>query len=448
MALGGGLYTEQDKIMPGAYHDIHSEQNNDIVLSDRGTVAVAMTLDWQPTDVIRMQNKKNVNYTDKIPQWTRDCRKVFGFDHNAPELINIRELFRHAKEIIIYPLGTAIKASNTFGTATNGGVRGNAIATVVTKNVDDQQAFDVMTYVDLRLVDTQTVKTAAELENTEWVAWKKDAILAETASTPMTGGDNAKPTGEDHMAALTEFEQLRFDELICSAADETTIKLYVEWTIRMNEEYGHWHGLTVYNYLADNNYVTAVKNTVEGGKGPELVYYTGGEQAACPAKEVTDNNNYTGEYVVLEATKNMQELESLLRQGYYLYHKVENVTRVLADNNTLVSYTAEKGPEFSSNQTIRVFFQLAIDSDKIFVNEFLGKAGTNDFDITNFKMRMVALRLKLQSIGAIKNFQSSDLVVTAGEQYDAYYMREYIQPNFCVRKLYTETVVGTKKRGE
>ncbi|HCA71377.1 MAG TPA: phage tail protein, partial [Ruminococcaceae bacterium] len=48
MALGGGTFTAQDKVLPGAYINFVSAAQASTMLSDRGIVAMPLQLDWGP----------------------------------------------------------------------------------------------------------------------------------------------------------------------------------------------------------------------------------------------------------------------------------------------------------------------------------------------------------------------------------------------------------------
>ena len=53
------------------------------------------------------------------------------------------------------------------------GTRGNDIKTAVSANIDDESAFDVITYLGTDKVDTQTVKTAAELKDSDFCRFQQ-----------------------------------------------------------------------------------------------------------------------------------------------------------------------------------------------------------------------------------------------------------------------------------
>lgn len=442
MAFGGGLYTTQNKILPGAYFKFRSAPSANVTFSERGIVAVPMVLNWQPDEMIYMENLEQVDVTSNTAQWARDCKKVFGYNEGDSELAYIREIFANASQVFIYPLGSATKATCTYGTAKNGGVRGNDISLVISKNVDNPAKFDVITKVALETVDTQTVASAKDLVDNDFVVWKKDATLAVSASTVFEGGANVKATGTDYQKALDAFENIAFNILICPVADDETKAIFAAWTKRMNEQVGHYCQMVVYDYAADSEYVINVGNAVEGDNPAALTYYVGGEQAGCPVQSVCDNNTYLGELTIKPAATTQKDLATAMQAGKYVYHQVGQEWRVLADNNSLTSFTADKDEAFSRNQTMRVLQQRANDCTEIFVNDFLGKAGTTDLDRANYKMRIVAHAEYLQSIGAIRNYDSKDTVVEAGDAVDSYHVVESLQPNYAVRKIYHDITVA------
>ena len=46
MALGGGIWTRQDKILPGTYVTFSNAKRANASLSSRGVVALPIFLDW------------------------------------------------------------------------------------------------------------------------------------------------------------------------------------------------------------------------------------------------------------------------------------------------------------------------------------------------------------------------------------------------------------------
>ena len=52
MALGGGTFLTQNKVLPGAYINFISTAKASAILSERGYGAVALELDWGPENEI------------------------------------------------------------------------------------------------------------------------------------------------------------------------------------------------------------------------------------------------------------------------------------------------------------------------------------------------------------------------------------------------------------
>lgn len=143
-----------------------------------------------------------------------DSLSILGYSYTADEMKNIREVFRNAKKLFLYRLnGSGVKASNDYGTAKYAGTRGNGIKIVISTNVDDESAFDVITYLDTDKIDTQTVKTASELADNAFVVFNKLAELATTAGTPMTGGTNSEVTGTSYQTFLDAAEGVAFNTM-------------------------------------------------------------------------------------------------------------------------------------------------------------------------------------------------------------------------------------------
>ena len=196
MSYGGGTWTSQNKVLPGAYINVVSAEKVDASLSDRGIVAIPMELKWG-AEIIEIEAE----------DFQPDSVSVFGYLFDADELINVREALKKAQKLIVYRLNyDGVKASNDYATAKYAGTRGNDVKIVITANVDDASKFDVVTYAGVQKIDTQTVAMAAELKENDFVTFKSDKDLAETAGIPLTGGTDATLTGAEHNTALEKLE--------------------------------------------------------------------------------------------------------------------------------------------------------------------------------------------------------------------------------------------------
>lgn len=123
MALGGGTFVTQNKILPGSYINFVSAARASANVSDRGYAAIPMALDWGPEgEVITVTSE----------EFIKNSMKYFGHSYTADEIKNLREVFCNASTLYTYRLnGGGDKAANDFGTAKYSGALGNTIATVI-----------------------------------------------------------------------------------------------------------------------------------------------------------------------------------------------------------------------------------------------------------------------------------------------------------------------------
>ena len=165
MALGGGTWQAQNKILPGTYINFSSLRRASANLSTRGIAAAPFTLSWGPESTV-------IKVTSE--DFRTNCLDLFGYAIDHDKMLYLREIFTHATTVYCYRLGTgATKAENIYATAKYGGVRGNDITIVIAANADDSDMFDVSTVVDGITYDTQTVETAAGLKSNGWVDFKR-----------------------------------------------------------------------------------------------------------------------------------------------------------------------------------------------------------------------------------------------------------------------------------
>lgn len=426
MALGGGSFTTQNKILPGAYINFINAVKANNSLSTRGVVAVGLSLDWGKDDGVLIVSKD---------EFQKHTLKLFGYAYDAAEMKCLRELFRHATKVIVYRLNGGVKASSVYATAKWSGTQGNKIKTVITVNADDETKFDVSTYFDTLLVDNQIgVVNAASLKGNDFVDFKTDASLAVTAGTALTGGTNETVTGIQHQVFLATIESYHFNILACAVDDATTKGLYVAFTKRLREELGMKFQTVLYNMASDYIGVINVKNS------SELVYWVAGAQAGCEVNSSCTNMIYDGECSILTAYTQLQ-LETSMKDGEFVFHRVGDEFRVLADINSFVTTTTEMGEDFQSNQTVRVLDQIGNDMATIFNTKYLGKIPNDESGRVSLWSDIVSYLQKLQSIRAIEGFDAADVTVEPGETKKAVVVYSAVTPTNCMEKLYMTVVV-------
>lgn len=216
MALGGGTFLVQNKRLPGAYINTVSVAAASATLSDRGYAALPLEMNWGPQGEI---------FTVEQGDFLKNSQKLFGYSYTAAALQPMREVFCHAKTVHFFRLDSGgIKASCAFGSAKYPGIRGNALRVVITaseSSTEQTPLYDVETFLDTQKVETQEgISTAAELADNDFIVWKDDAVLALTASTPLTGGTNGtvEDLEEAHLTAYAAAAP-------CSAVTTCTVRI-------------------------------------------------------------------------------------------------------------------------------------------------------------------------------------------------------------------------------
>ncbi|MCW0714992.1 phage tail sheath subtilisin-like domain-containing protein, partial [Clostridioides difficile] len=367
MALGGGTFVTQNKILPGAYINFISAKRATSSLSDRGIVAMPLELDWGiDEEVFQVTSDDFEKYSTKY----------FGYDYTHEKLKGLRDLFKNIRLGYFYKLNKGVKASCSIATARCSGIRGNDLKVIVTTNIDDNAKFDVVTLLDNKKVDTQIAKVITELQDNDYVTWKKEATLEATAGLTFTNGTNGEAvTGTEYQAFLDKIESYSFNALGCLATTAEIKSLFVEFTKRMRDKVGAKFQTVLYKKNdADYEGVVSVENKIKdtGLLESSLIYWTTGAIAGCDINKSNTNKRYDGEFDV-DVNYTQIHLEEALKTGKFIFHKVGDEVHVLEDINTFVSFTDEKNDDFSSNQSVRVLDQIANDIATLFNTKYLGE---------------------------------------------------------------------------
>lgn len=438
MALGGGVFVTQNKKLPGSYINFVSVNKASTVLGERGTVALPLIMDWGKSgEVITVTS-------DTLRQ---DSLGVFGHNYTDKAMLPLREVFKNAIKVYIYRLNEGTKASNTYATALYGGERGNDFKLLIEKNADNDAKFDVQTLLDNKVVDTQTVATASELKANKYLSFKNDAELSitETAGMPLTGGENGTVTGDNWQKALDVLEGYSFNVLGIASTDKAVKDLAVFFTKRLRDEVGIKFQTVLYDCDANDkgiiNVVNKIKGEDKGTESAKLVYWVTGAQGGCAVNKSCTNKIYDGE-LEIDTGYTQVQLEDAINAGKFIMHKVGDDVRVLTDINSKVTTSDEEGEDFKSNQTIRVIDQIANDIATIFNTKYLGVIPNDTAGRVSLWSDIVAHHKHLQTIRAIENFDSGDVVVTQGETKKIVLVNDKVTPTNAMEQLYMTVVVA------
>jgi len=437
MALGGGTFLTQNKIMPGSYMNFVSAARATATLSDRGVATMPLILDWGVQGEI---------FEVTAGDFQKNSRALFGYDFTAPELKGLRDLFRNIRKAYLFRLGNGgAKAANIYATAKYAGKRGNDLKVVIASNVDEPTRFDVSLYLDSALVDAQTVDNAAGLADNAFVDWKKDAVLKAEAGIALAAGESSMSTNGDYQTYLNLAEGYSFNAIGCPSSESAIKSLFAAFTRRMRDEQGVKFQCTMFNPDSNTDYegVVDILNPVtdDGAEEHSAVYWVTGVIAGTAVNKSVLNKVYDGEFT-LDVNYTQTQLENAIKGGKFALHRVGSDIRVLSDINSLVNVTLEKGEDFKQNQTIRVIDQIANDIAVLFNTKYLGVVPNDADGRISLWSDIVRHHEQLQTIRAIEDFSGDDVQVYEGDTKRAVVVTDYITVVNAMAQLYMTVTVA------
>lgn len=437
MALGGGRFLVQNKVLPGTYINFMSASRASATLSDRGYAAMPIELDWGPEDAV---------FTVEAADFQKNAVKWFGYDYTHEKLKGLRDLFLHIRAGCFYRLNAGgAKAANAFAQALYPGIRGNGLTIVVEYNeatTDEKPLYDVSTWLDGMEKDRQTVEDAVGLTKNEFVEFFPSASLSLTAGAPLTGGTNGTASNARYQTFLDQIEAYSFNTLGCLSTDPVVKGLFAAFTKRMRDEVGVKFQTVLHRYeKADHEGVISVENGLTGAKDdPSAVWWVTGASAGCAVNKAATNKAYTGEFAI-DTQYTQTELKSGLLSGKYLFHRVGDEVRVLEDINTFTSVTDGKSADFSSNQVIRVLDQIGNDIAALFNTKYLGQTPNDAAGRTALWNDIVRHHQQMQDIRAIQEFEPEDVTVAQGDTKKAVVVNDLVTPTCAMAQLYMTVVI-------
>ncbi|MBQ6164832.1 MAG: phage tail sheath subtilisin-like domain-containing protein [Clostridia bacterium] len=440
MALGGGTYTSQNKVLPGSYINFISRAAVSATVGDRGVAAIGLPFDWGEGGKIL-----DLTRADLIA----NSETLFGVDYGSAKLLPLREIFLHANRVLVWRLdGNGDRAENTYAEAKYAGTAGNSLKIVITLNPDSVEAdpqngtegdtiYDVFTYYGDVRKDKQTVRAASELVANDYVTFKTTATLdVVAAGSALTGGTNSDVNAGAHQAFLTALEAYTPNAVCCASTDSAVKALYKEWAIGMRNEYGIKTQIVAYAFAADSEAVVNVKNSVDA------VYWATGMIAGTAVGASAANRKYDGELTTITADYSQTQLANALKAGEFVLHRVGDDLRVLDDINSLVTVTAEKGEVFKDNKTIRVIDQIATDTAAIFAQKYLGTVPNTETGRMSLRADVLAILGDLRDLSAIDDFDNDEITVEAGEQRNSVVIGVAVTVAGTMTKLYMSCVIA------
>jgi len=429
MAIGGGTFQTQNRILPGTYINFVSAASHLVSLSDRGYAAIALELPWGPVGEI---------FTVTGEDLLRRSRVLFGREYTHPDLRPLRELFRGAHVAHLYRLGGGTRASCDLAEARYPGTLGNEIVLVISQT---DEAYTVETWIDGASIDIQIVPDIKALQDNDFVIWNRDVVLEGTAGLNLSGGTDGVPRTDEYTDFLVQSERYAFHTLGCASTDNLIKSLFARHVKRMREESGVKIQCVLHRHTeADYEGVISVENDTEEAE-TGLVYWTTGMTAGCPINRSLTNRRYTGEFTV-NTKHTKRELEWLLKSGSFLLSGAGGGDiRVVEDINTLRTFGKDRSEDFALNQTIRVLDQVATDIANLFKTRYLGIIPNDNAGRLSLWSDIVSHHRQMEQIRAIEDFDPADVTVKRGDSKRSVVVEDHIMPITAMSKLYMTVVV-------
>lgn len=444
MPIGGGTFTVQNKIIPGAYINFVSMGTN-AKMGSRGIAALPIELNWGPENQVFEMTAADFNAS---------CLKIFGYDPTDTNILLVREALKRAKTLLIYRVNSGgTKASVTVGgltvTARWCGTRGNDIKVAVITNIDDPTKADIVTYLDDMVMDCQTVPKEggmSYLKENDYVTFGNAEEISISAPAALTGGGNGEVVAGNYSSALTAFEVESYNVIGYPGTDEDIKSLFAAYVKRLRDDEGRKIVGVLYHYNGDNMGLINVKNGVvlTNGNiitGDKAVAWITGASAGAEVNESLTNTSYD-DAVDADIKYTKSQFESAVKNGEFVFYADHGKARVLSDINSLVTLGQNMSGDWTSNRVVRVMDGWANDVARIFGDSYIGLVTNSDTGRQLFKADLVSLALQYQSIDAISNFISEDITVNQGDGKRDVSVNCALQPNDSMEKLYMTVVVN------
>lgn len=446
--MAGGSFQSQNKIRPGAYIKFQGVPSNDNIVGSRGIVTMAAPIGWGPEDELIKVTVADL-YSNKL-------EKILGFNVYSASAKLFKAALENAHTLLVYRADKGgTKASVQIDVASDkklkvtakyAGTTGNNISISIKEVFAG--GYSVNTFLGSTQKDSQIVTDIKDLVANDFVTFEGEGVISQTAvNTLLTGGTNGTPTNQMYTEYLAKLKTTQFDTLAAFKIGDTelfnggTIKEFIQ---EMRETRGIKCQAVINNYVAANyeGVISTYNQGVKYADGTELtaeefVVWMAGATAGA---DVTESNTYKVVANAVEVTGNVLEddIETLITSGYVIISKRRDGAIVVEkDINTLVNLRDDVTDAFKENKVIRLLDAVANHIALDFEQNYAGKVVQDANGRALFKASIISYLTELQNSGAIINFNSStDVMIEAGEQVDAYYSEIYIQPTYSVDKLY------------
>ena len=436
--MAGGTWLSQNKVRPGAYINFKAVPKSKMTVGDRGIVAIGLPLSWGKSgslievlssDMLDGKSKAKVGFT--------------AFDSDSKLLAGA---LNYCYKALVYRMDVGgVKASATLGnltaTAKYAGTFGNKILVSIIDN--DNDTFNVITYVDGAVVDNQLVSAISELVNSDYVDFSGSGDLAGDAGTSLVNGANGTVTENTaYPAMLALLKMARWQVLACLSSS-TTIKASIQTFIKMmRDDEGRYVQAVVADY--DGADCEGVINSINGAVIDEVTFSKEDFVAIVAGMSAGANINESNTArEIVGATSIVGELDdagikTALKNGkFVLSTSASGKIKVEQDINSLHTFTQDRNYNFTKNRVIRALDEIGTSTEITWEDSYMGKVDNNDIGRGIFKSDLIAYGNEMQRINAIQEFAGADdITVAQGNDLDSVIVTWNVKPVDSMEKLY------------
>ncbi|MFQ8599979.1 MAG: phage tail sheath subtilisin-like domain-containing protein [Oscillospiraceae bacterium] len=402
--MAGGIFLAENKVRPGAYINFKAARGPAAVTGTRGVVAMAVPMTWGPQDTII-----TLDSTDLIDG---KCIKKIGLPVTDENAQVYRQALQHSFKAYVYRLdANGKKARTTAGALTAiakyNGTAGNDLAIKVSQTDD---VFMVQTYYRQSLVDSQSGRTAADLQPNDWVDFTGSGNLTATAGTMLTGGENGTVAEEQYAAFMEKIRPYAFHTICLPTVINDTVKGAVADFVReLRESKGKKVQAVLPEYpQADYEGIISVSQgyrttSEEVGVAGTVAYIAG----LTAGSAVNQSNTYHVIDNAVEVIGELQDeqIEQGLTQGKLLLSvRQDGAVVIEKDINTLTTYTEDRSAVYSKNRVLRCLDDIANHTRGIFEARYIGKVDNTENGRNVLKADLTGYLNELQNMGAITIF--------------------------------------------
>lgn len=312
---------------------------------------------------------------------------------------------------------------------------------------------DSKTYVlktqTLSLQINEEGKTGADVDyisDNSFVVFNKEGVLEVNGGDVFSGGSDGTVTALSHEKARNAFETVYLNVIAVPSTDQEIQDAYISYVKRLRDEFGIKFQIVLpainrqesINYEGVIEYINKVTNPIVD-MTTDLCYWLAGAEAGCQVQSSCTAKVYDGRFDI-SANVTRSDQRRAIQKGQILFHTVGDDKVILRDLNTLIKIEkadqTRKSLDFSSNQVVRVFDGIMIETANVFNNFFLGRRNNDDTQRAELRNQLLKVRERYAQIGAIAPYDQSLLTINAGAKPNEVIGRDGIMPLQAMEILY------------